>query len=191
MQMISGNSFWEAFSKSCTPAMQMPKSNIIAVCVNILFRRWTGMKGEEMHELNWKAFWVMTMLLNNICSVPASTWHSDRYRKILTSNLSGTIFFFFFKIMSPFSSDHHSTMLLAAKGQILGLYTIRLRKLKGQLRSWEKIVFNAVYNLFWTVALMVSKSNYFLVLHGHNPIFGDTFSWALTLHGGYVWALMK
>lgn len=151
MQMLSWSSFWEASSKSCTPAMQILKSDSTAICVNILSHRWTGMRVEEMHELNKKSIWVMTTLLNNICPIPASTRHSDRHRKILTSNLSGTIFFFFLKIISPFSRGHHSIMFLAANGQNTGVVHYSIEELKVQLRSWEKIVTNAIYNLFWTV----------------------------------------
>lgn len=72
------------------------------------------MKVKEMHELNRKATWVMTKLLNKVYQIPAGTWYSDRDRNVLTSNSSEA---FFLKIISPFLRGHHTILFLAAKGQ--------------------------------------------------------------------------
>lgn len=72
--------------------MQILKSDITAICVNILSQKQNDVKAKEMSELNGKVIRVMAKLFNNICAVPGAKWHSDRHRKILTSNPSGALF---------------------------------------------------------------------------------------------------
>lgn len=93
MQTLYWNSFWKASSKSDTLAMQIQKSDITAICVNILSQKQNDIKAKEMSELNGKVIRVMAKLFNNICAVPGAMWHSNWPRKMLTSNPSGALLF--------------------------------------------------------------------------------------------------
>ena len=77
MQTLYWNSLWKATSKSCTPAMQILKSDVTAICVNIFFQKQNDIKAKEMSERKRKVIWVMAKLSNNSCLVPGCSWHSD------------------------------------------------------------------------------------------------------------------
>lgn len=153
MQTLYRNSFWKASSKSDTLAMQILKSGITAICVNILSQKQNDVKAKEMSELNGKVIRVMAKLFNNICAVPGARWRSNRHRKILTSNPSGAFFvclFVCFKAHLPFSRSHHSIItFLAGKGQNFVAVHYSIKGLKSSVKVFERwFVIKVDYNLF-------------------------------------------